>query len=493
MDNPESENEPNIPVDEDGEFGDLARRLDHLWGLNGPSLYSSSPSESPSFNRFKLQGVIGSGAFGVVYRAEDTQLKRQVALKLPRPEVLIDAEKRARFVREAELAARLQHPGIVSILQAELSGPQPFIASDYCNGPDLATWLNRRTTSTPWQECVEFIIKICEAVQYAHSEGVYHRDLKPANILLTHASSDDHFEPLVGYSPRITDFGLAKLADASMTDTRSSMLIGSPLYMAPEQVDRSIRNGNEAAADIYSLGVILYELLTGKPPVTGETYVEVLDGIRTRTATPVGTLRDDLPIPLQQIVHRCLEKNPAARYASVASLVIDLRNCMSGASVSTNKHGWWDRLAWWSSRPERMRDAGWFAVWSQAIWTFWCVFTFALMPVYDPIDGSEWSIIYAQAAAVIAMVHLPIAWIGFKTTQRKKWAAWLGFGLSLFHVPGFLAAIFSGPLLFPELYEGRNSFYGFIVYFMLLLCFSIQAFLFWCAVRARRSLDTQRE
>ena len=227
-------NDENYSSEADATF---AKRLDRLW--------DAGRAEAPGWPvdqnvaQYELQGVLGAGAFGVVYRAVDKVLDRAVALKLPRWDVLFDAEKCQRFATEATLAASLQHPGIVQVYEAVLDGPTPFIASACCDGPDMADWLAQQGEPAAWQESALLIAEIADAVEYAHQQGVHHRDLKPANILLVprkdtgtsasrkaNSGSDPHFE--LEFSPLLTDFGLAKLLDPMLVDTKSSTMLGTP-------------------------------------------------------------------------------------------------------------------------------------------------------------------------------------------------------------------------------------------------------------------------
>lgn len=509
MDSPASDNKGNddasrapahkesrTDVSHDRAYDELASRLDRLW--DNPSSNSSSagaanvatglPLQSGRVAHYDLERVLGSGAFGVVYLARDTQLNRQVALKLPRPEVLIDPVKRKRFASEATLAARLDHPCIVPVYAAELAGPAPHIVTAYCDGPDLAEWIEHCGKATRWEDAANLVASIADAMHHAHESGVYHRDLKPANILLVQRASDAPLEQLSEYQPLVTDFGLSKLADGCLTDTRSSLLVGSPLYMAPEQIDRESLPGHEAAADIYSLGVILFELLTGRPPIEGESYVEVLDSIRSQPATRLRELQPNLPRDLEHICRRCLEKNPAARYPTAAALADDLRTLASEGQIAGESLGWAARLRYWCTRPARITQAGWFAVWTQSIWLFWVLFTGTVGQVFAPVSYFVHSYLYVEMAMVILMAHLPLVVVGWYTAGRRPWAPWVGLGLSLFQLPGMLYSLFVDPLVFADLYSGSNWYFRFLIYSMLLTCFAIHALLFGCAVAAMRRL-----
>ena len=347
MTRPRMTSNPDSPVDPEEEQGPpsdleaLVDQLDQLWqtpeghspAAPFPTTLTHAMPAGTTLGRFQIEGLLGSGAFGVVYSAYDPRLDRRVALKLPRAEVLLDVEKRERFATEASLAAALDHPGIVPIYEAELDTPTPHLVSGLCLGPDLAKWLAKWQEPIPWEQAAHCMVQIAEAVEYAHRQGVFHRDLKPSNILLMPKDEDQGVDAeLCEYQPRITDFGLSKLADASLAVTRSSMLIGTPLYMAPEQIDGSPAS-NMAATDIYSLGVILFELLAGRPPIEGDSYVEVLDKLRNQTPTSLRLLRKDIPVDLDTIAMCALAKVPEDRYQTAASLAEDLTRCVEGRPI----------------------------------------------------------------------------------------------------------------------------------------------------------------
>jgi serine/threonine protein kinase len=272
--------------------------------------------------RFQIRRELGRGAFGVVFLAHDPHLCREVALKVPRAEVLLDDGLRQRFVREAQVAAGLDHPNLVAVYEAGQDGALCYIVSAFCPGPTLAQWRKQREEPVPARTAALLVAALADAVQHAHERGVIHRDLKPSNILLEPFSPDNLAGPCESLTliPRITDFGLAKvLADASVLAgepnptvaeglTRTGMLLGTPNYMAPEQASGRAAVG--PAADIHALGAILYELLTGRPPFRADTPLETLRLIQTEEPLPPGRLRPQLPRDLETICLKCLHKEP---------------------------------------------------------------------------------------------------------------------------------------------------------------------------------------
>ncbi len=212
------------------------RLLAEVW----PRLIPSPADPPRQFGRYMVLRELGRGAFGVVFLASDSVLGRKVALKVPRPFALVTPEVRRRFVREAEAASRLDHPHIVPVYDVGEEGPICFIASAYCEGPNLADWLRGRSTPVPLCQAARLVAVLSAAVSHAHERDILHRDLKPSNILLrpldpAASISDDPCSGL-GFIPRICDFGLAKLLDQDSHETCSGMPIGSPCYMAPSRL-----------------------------------------------------------------------------------------------------------------------------------------------------------------------------------------------------------------------------------------------------------------
>jgi eukaryotic-like serine/threonine-protein kinase len=297
---------------------------------------SAAASLGGSLGRYEVQRLLGAGGHGLVFLAYDPALRRQVALKVPRPEILASAEARSRFLREARAVARLDHPGIVPIHDLGDAGPVCYLAAAYIDGPNLADWLEVRKEALKPKMAARLALALSEAVAHAHSRNVLHRDLKPSNVLLE-CVSDSEADPV----PRITDFGLAKLIDevGDETATRTGLSrMGTPGFMAPEQADGD-RTRIGPPADIFALGAILHTLLSGRPP-TG-----------SNSLTPV-ILADSpgVPKPLRVIVAHCLEPEPDERYANAEALADDLRRFLEGRPIKAKQPSVWERVVKWGRR-----------------------------------------------------------------------------------------------------------------------------------------------
>ncbi len=283
--------------------------------------------ERPLLGRFEVIDDLGSGGFGFVVHARDRLLGRDVALKMPLPERLLAPENVRRFLREARAAARLDHPHIVRVYDAGELGPLGyFIASEYCPGPSLRRWLRAQNKQVPARLAARWIAALADAVQHAHDRGILHRDIKPDNVILAGGPEPETFVP------RLTDFGLAKMVAEVGDETRSEARLGTPLYMAPEQAAGRPREVGPAT-DVYALGSTLHELLTGRPPLRGETEAETLRLILEAEPPSPRSLRPSLPRDLETIVRKCLQKEPARRYASAEALSGDLRRFLEGRPI----------------------------------------------------------------------------------------------------------------------------------------------------------------
>jgi eukaryotic-like serine/threonine-protein kinase len=282
-----------------------------------PTAAASARALPATLGRYRVESEIGRGSMGAVYLGRDPQIGRQVAIKTLALSREFEGDKlveaRERFFREAETAGRLQHPGIVTIFDAGEAQDLAYIAMEYIKGEDL-----QRYTSPgrllPVTQLLEIVARVAEALAYAHSQGVVHRDIKPANVMV------DLDSGLV----KVTDFGVARLDDSSRT--RTGLVLGTPSFMSPEQLAGRRTDGR---SDLYSLGVMLFQLLTASLPHQGETMAKLMHQIANETAPDIRSLRPELPQELADVVALALEKRPEVRYADGGQMAQDLRTLVA--------------------------------------------------------------------------------------------------------------------------------------------------------------------
>ena len=270
--------------------------------------------------KYRVERVLGTGGMGVVVAAHHIQLDQKVALKFLRSEALGDAEAVARFVREARAAVKIQSEHVARISDVgQLENGAPYMVMEFLQGGDLAAWL-QQNGPLPYEQAVDFVLQACVAVADAHALGIVHRDLKPANLFCVRRSDGQ----LV---IKVLDFGISKMTNVASSArgvdmTRTSALMGTPLYMSPEQM-RSSRDV-DSTTDIWSLGVILFELITGKPPFHGESVTELVMKVATDPPPLLRPFRADAPSGLDAVVGKCLEKDRTKRYRNVGDLALAL-------------------------------------------------------------------------------------------------------------------------------------------------------------------------
>lgn len=292
-------------------------------GLTHAPIARSGTASGTSVGRlgdYELMEEIGRGGMGVVYRARQTTLDRWVALKLMHATQLTSREHEQRFLREARLAASLRHPGIVSIYDLGRIEGAPFFTMELVEGSNLEQLVADGPVAPA--RAAELVMIVAQTVSYAHEHGIVHRDLKPSNVLLD-----------LDGRPKVADFGLAKnlSRDGQLNATLLGVLMGSPAHMAPEQAAGDTTG--QPAVDIYGLGALLYHLLTGRPPHIGSTLPEILRHVAEEPPVAPRALDAAIPEPIEAIALRCLEKQPAQRYASAAEIAAELSRFLSGQPV----------------------------------------------------------------------------------------------------------------------------------------------------------------
>jgi serine/threonine-protein kinase len=340
----------------------------------------------PGVPGYEIQGELGFGGMGVVYRARQLGLNRLVALKMLRGDVGAGPEEMARFRTEAESVARLQHPNIVQIHDLGEHDGRPFFSMELVAGGSLARRLGGQPL--PARQAAQLAEVLARAMHVAHSRGIIHRDLKPSNILL--AGFPD--TPLVQCTLKITDFGLVKRLDTHAGLTISGTIMGTPAYMAPEQAGGRPRDVG-AAVDVYGLGAVLYEMLTGRPPFKGANMLETIEQVRAQDPVSPTRLVARVPRDLETICLKCLQKEPHKRYPSAAELADDLRRFLAGEPIRARPIGRSERAVRWARRhPAAALLAGASAVALAAI-----------------VAASSWS--NSLAAAPVAVLSLlAVAW-----------------------------------------------------------------------------------
>ena len=297
------------------------------------------------FGRFEVLRSLGMGGEGVVFLARDPVLDRLVALKVPRPDVLLHSSRRKRFLTEGRAAALLTHPNIVTVFESGEVGTVCYLAQDYITGPSLSAWLRDHPQPVSPLVAVRLMLQLAEAVALAHSRQILHRDIKPGNILLAPLTSAAPLDDISDFVPKLSDFGMAKLVQ-DQGQTQTGTLLGTPAYMSPEQAAGSKELIAEAS-DIYGLGAVLYELLTHHPLYRGKSALETIHQVLQHDPPNPCTIVPGIPRDLEAICLKCLRREPQDRYRTSQELADDLRRFLENRpvvarprSVSTTVYRW---------------------------------------------------------------------------------------------------------------------------------------------------------
>jgi serine/threonine-protein kinase len=433
------------------------------------------------FGDFVLLEEIGRGGMGVVYKAGQKSLNRVVALKMVREAHLATDADRARFRTEAEAAAKLKHPNIVTVYEVGTAAGQAYLCMEFVAGPTLAERV-RASGPLPPREAAGLVAIIAAAVEHAHSLGIIHRDLKPSNILLqldadapeskSRGGDSSHSTHLIP-TPKVSDFGLAKKIDNSESLTRTGAVVGTPSYMPPEQA--AGRKELTPAADVYALGAVLYELLTGRPPFQAAHPVDTLLLVLEQEPVPPRDLNPMVDRELELICLKCLQKPPELRYQTAAALAEDLEAYAAGQPVAAAPSGLrfflarvfrethhadilenWGKLWMWHSAMIFLlclftQIMKWYHldqhIWYMSVWSVglvtWATVLWQLRKAAGPVLFVERQVAHAWAAGVCASIAMFwIEWLAHLDALTLSPAVAVAAGMVMVFKAGILSGRF---------------------------------------------------
>jgi hypothetical protein len=386
--------------------------------LGGPCA-SASGAPARVFGDYELLDEIGRGGMGVVYRARQVSLDRLVALKMILPGELTGPEDLQRFHTEAEATARLQHPGIVRVHDVGEIDGKLYYSMDYIDGPSLSKRL--ASGPLPGRVAAGYVAAVAHAIHHAHRNGFLHRDIKPSNILL---DADDY--------PHVTDFGLAKKIDGDSQRTRTGTILGTPSYMAPEQASGKIHELGPAC-DVYGLGALLYELLTGRPPFRSETALDTLEEVIDRDPVPPRLLNAKVDHDLETICLKCLEKQPRDRYGSAEELAKDLERYLKGDSILARSINVFDRM---TRALERSQHDIEFRVYGNMVLVIAVIVALAhLLIFFMTFRGPPYPIVWIGVTRAVQLALMGLAYLLMRprtplaasAAERQLWSIWIGY------------------------------------------------------------------
>jgi hypothetical protein len=397
-----------------------------------------------TFGDYEVVAEVGRGGMGVVYRVRQKSLNRVVALKMLLPGSLPSAADLQRFKTEAEATAGLRHPNIVTVHEVGECEGCHYYSMDFIDGISLG----QRLASGPLagRVAARYVEAVARAIHHAHQHNILHRDLKPSNILIDGADE-----------PHVTDFGLAKRLHGDSKQTRTGAILGTPGYMAPEQAAGRIKELGPAT-DVYGLGAILYECLTGRPPFQAETPVATMTQVLERDPAPPSLLNPNVDRDLETVCLKCLEKDPANRYQSAEEVADDLRRFLDGESISASTVNVFEYLGRTLGRSQYMGE---FRTWGNMLLLFAAIIAvehtllFALMEARRA-SGAVFLVVRALQFGLMGQIFwrnrsrrlLPAS-----TAERQLWSIWIGFLI------GCVTVVFAGGQLLSPSDEHKTGLY----------------------------------
>ena len=403
----------------------LGKAPDHARTLRDANSPRSPANPGQTFGEYELISEVARGGMGVVYRARQTVLDRIVALKMILAGRLANPEDVSRFRSEAAAAGKLQHPNIVAVHDVGEFDGQHYFTMEFIEGASLDQKLAQGPLAC--RVAARYVRILARAVAYAHKQGILHRDLKPSNILI---GSDDE--------PHVTDFGLAKrLGPESSGQTRTGAIIGTPSYMSPEQAQGKSQELGPAS-DVYSLGAILYELLTGRPPFRAETPLDTVMQVIDNEAVPPRLLNPKIDHDVETICMKCLEKKASLRYPSAEELGADLQRYLDGESIHARSFNVLDRLAHVLERDTRTAD---FSAWSSMVLAMAAIVGIEHFGVFALVQTGQPAMWITLARALQFVLLGALFWYNrgsrlLPTTaaERELWTIWIGYFTTYFFI-----------------------------------------------------------